>query len=83
VNVLVTVVFIAVVAMWFLAVYRRLDRLRTQVKLAWKLLEADASNDAVKTVYNKHVAAYNDALDAFPANLVAPIGGFKAARRFD
>ena len=44
---------------------RRLARLREQVKLAWKRLEADQSNEAVKSVYNKHVAMYNEALEAF------------------
>ena len=46
---------------------RRLARLREQVNAAWKCLEADQTNDAVQSVYNKHVAAYNAALDVFPA----------------
>ena len=53
------------------------SRMREQVKLAWKRLEADQSNEAVKTVYNKHVALYNDALETFPANIIAPLAGFK------
>ena len=57
-------------------------RLREQVKLAWSRLEADQSNEAVKSVYNKHVAMYNDALDGFPANLVGPAAGFKSAKHF-
>ena len=65
-----------------LAVYRRLVQLREQVKLAWRRLEADQSNDAIKTVYNKHVASYNAALEAFPANLIAPVSGLKPARRY-
>ena len=81
-NVLVTLLGIAVVAMWVAAVCRRLARLRDQVKLAWKRLEPDQSNEAVRSVYNKHVAAYNMALGAFPANLVGPIAGFKPANRF-
>jgi len=52
------------------------------VKLAWKRLEADPSNDAVKTVYNKHVALYNSALESFPAYLLAPLAGLKTANLF-
>ena len=81
-SVLVTVVAIAAAATWLLAVYRRLVQLREQVKLAWRRLEADQSNDAIKTVYNKHVASYNAALEAFPANLIAPVSGLKPARRY-
>ena len=82
-NVVFTLVVFAAAAMWFLAVYRRLARLREQVKLAWKRLESDPSNEAVRSVYNKHVALYNDALEAFPANLVGPAAGFKAARPYN
>ena len=81
-NVLFTLVVIAAVGAWVLTVYRRLARLREQVMLAWKRLEADQSNEAVKSVYNKHVSLYNDALEAFPANLVGPAAGFKPARHF-
>jgi hypothetical protein len=82
VNVIFTLVVIAAVAVYALAVYRRLAGLRSQVKLAWKKLEVDQSNEAIKTVYNKHVDLYNAALEAFPANVVALAGGFKPARRF-
>ena len=61
---------------------QRLTRLRDEVKAAWKRLEADQSNDAIKTVYNKHVAKYNTALEAFPANLIGPMAGFKPAHSF-
>ncbi len=81
-NVLFTFAVLAVAAMWALAVYLRLARLREQVKLAWKRLEPDQSNEAVKSVYNKHVTLYNNALDAFPANLVGPAAGLKPAKRF-
>jgi hypothetical protein len=64
-------------------VYRRLLALREQVKLAWKRLDADQSSEAVKTVYNKHVAIYNDALASFPAYLIAPLVGLKPARPFN
>ena len=81
-NVLFTLVVIAAVAAYALTVYRRLASLRSQVTLAWKKLEADQSNDAIKTVYNKHVDLYNGALDEFPANLIVPLAGFKPARRY-
>jgi hypothetical protein len=82
VNVLFTLVVLAVAAAWAITVYRRLLSLRNQVKLAWHRLEADQTNEAIKTVYNKHVTIYNDALEAFPANIVAPLSGFKPARPF-
>ena len=70
-------------AMWALAVYRRLVGMREQVKLAWKRLEADQANEAIKTVYNKHVTLYNQALEAFPAYLIAPLAGLTPARHFN
>jgi len=82
VNVLFTIGVIAAVLLWTFAVVRRLDRMRQEVKLAWQKLESDQSNEVIKTVYNKHVAQYNAALDAFPAYLVGPIAGFKPAKRF-
>lgn len=82
-NVLFTIAVIAVVAMWAFAVLTRLSRLREQVKQAWKRLEADRSSEAVRNVYNRHVELYNAALEAFPAYIVGPAAGFKAARRFD
>ena len=82
-SVIFTLVVLAAVGVWTLTVYRRLLALRAQVKLAWKRLEADQSNEAVKTVYNKHVALYNSALEAFPAYLIAPMTGLKPARLFN
>jgi hypothetical protein len=82
VQVLLTVGLLAALAIWLFAVLRRLASFRTQVKLAWTRLESDQSNEAIKSVYNKHVALYNDALEAFPANVVAAVAGFKPARRF-
>jgi hypothetical protein len=82
VNVLVTVLVLALAVMWALAVYGRLNRLRAQVVLAWKRLEPDRSNEVVRTVYNKHVRAYNAALEAFPANLIGQLFGFKPANPF-
>ena len=81
-QVLLTIVLIAGIAAWWLAVQRRLDRMRGEVKAAWQLLEAHQSNEAAKAVYNKHVAEYNAALENFPASLIAPLAGFKPARPF-
>lgn len=81
-NVLVTVVFFAGIAVWWFAVYNRLLRLRDRVREAWRHLEADQSNDSAKTVYNRCVDVYNAALDGFPANVVALTAGFKPARHF-
>ena len=81
-NVLVTVVALAVVGMWWFAVYGRLVRLRARVKEAWRLLEGDQANESAKTVYNRSVQTYNGALEAFPANVVAMASGLKPARPF-
>ena len=81
-NVLFTLAVLAVAAAWALMVYRRLVWLPNQVKLAWTRLDADQSNEAIRTVYNKHVVLYNDALESFPANIVAMVAGLKPARRF-
>ena len=81
-NVLFTLVVFAAAGAWALIVVRRLAALREQVKLAWQRLETDQSNAAVRSVYNKHVALYNDALGAFPAYLIAPLTGLKPARSF-
>jgi hypothetical protein len=80
VNVLFTFAVLALAAGWALIVIRRLTQLRVQVTLAWKRLEPDLTNDAIKTVYNKHVAIYNSALEAFPANVIAPVASFKPAK---
>ena len=81
-NVLFTLVVFAAVGAWALLVVRRLGILRDQVTLAWQRLAADRSNDAVRSVYNKHVTLYNKALDEFPAYLVAPLAGLKPAKHF-
>ena len=81
-NVLFTIAVLAVAGAWALMVIRRLAALREQVKLAWKRLEPDQSNEAVRKVYNKHVAMYNEALTGFPASLVGPVAGFKPAKPF-
>ena len=81
-NVLVTIVLIVAIAMWTVAIYSRLARLRSQVTQAWKRLEGDQSNEAIRTVYNTHVSMYNDALASFPGNVIGTAAGFKPARRF-
>ena len=68
-QVLVTIVLIVEIAMWAIAVYSRLVRLRNNVAQAWKKLEADQSSEAVKTVYNKQVDAYNKAIAGFSGGL--------------
>lgn len=82
-QVILTIVLIAGAAAWMLAVQRRLAQRRDEVKAAWKILETDQANAAVRSVYNKHVAAYNAALQAFPANLVGPFAGFKPAKSYE
>jgi hypothetical protein len=82
VNVVVTIVVFAAIAVWAFAVYNRLLRLRDRVKEAWRHLEADQANESAKTVYNRSVQAYNTALDGFPANMIAMAAGFKPARSF-
>ena len=82
-QVLLTVGLFAGIAIWIFIALRKLAVMRTQIKLTWTKLEADQSNEAVKSVYNKHVAAYNDALEnTFPANVIGALAGFKPARRF-
>jgi hypothetical protein len=81
-NVIVTIVLIVAVSVFAFAVYGRLMRLRGQVTRAWKRLEADQSSDAIRTVYNKQVDAYNNALASFPGNLIGAAAGFKPARRY-
>jgi len=82
VQVLFTIGLIAGLAAWWLIVYRRLVRLRAEVKVAWQRLQGDQANESVRTVYNKHVSAYNSALENFPANVIAPLSGLKPARHF-
>jgi hypothetical protein len=81
-NVIVTIVLILAIAMWTIAVYSRLVRLRNQVTQAWKRLEADQSSEAIRTVYNKHVDLYNNALEGFSGGLIGGAAGFKPAKRF-
>ena len=81
-QVLLTIALIAAAAAVFIAVQQRLDRMRREVRAAWELLEPNQDNEAAKLVYNKHAAAYNNALQVFPANIIAPLTGFKPARLF-
>ena len=81
-QVLLTVGLFAGLAIWLFIVLRKLASLRTQVTLAWKRLEPDQSNEAIKTVYNKHVDLYNASLEEFPANILSMMAGFKPAKHF-
>ena len=81
-NVVFTIVVVAAILAWGGAVYNRLLRLRDRVNKAWQLLEPDQSNESARTVYNRHVAEYNHALEGFPASLVAMAAGLKPARLF-
>ncbi len=72
-----------------MAVFTRLIRLRGLVTRAWKLLDAQlkeggeaATTEAARKVYNDAVVAYNSALQAFPANIIAGMSGFHAAKPF-
>ncbi|HEX8030783.1 MAG TPA: hypothetical protein VF491_20065, partial [Vicinamibacterales bacterium] len=67
-QVLLTIAVLGGVAAWLSVVMRRLTEMRARVQAAWKLLEADQTNAAAKAIYNNHVAAYNAALEGFPAN---------------
>ena len=84
-NVLFTIAVLAALAMWGLAVYHRLHRLRRQILSEWKQLDArekagDAGVDGKR--YNELAAAYNAALEAFPETIIAGLAGFRPARRF-
>jgi len=88
-NVIFTLVVLGVAGLWGAAVYSRLIRLRGRVNEAWKRLDAHlkgggepATTEAARKVYNDAVAAYNTALQAFPANIIAGMSGFHAAKRF-
>jgi hypothetical protein len=82
VNVLFTIVVLGAAAMWGLAVYTRLVRLRTAVKEEFKRLQASAEAEADGKRYNAIAKQYNDALEVFPANIVASIAGFRPAQMF-
>jgi len=79
-NVVLTIVLLAAVAVWAFAIYNKLLRLRDRVKDAWRHLETDQTNESAKVVYNRCVQAYNDSLEGFPANVVGMAAGFKPAR---
>ena len=88
-NVIFTLVVLAVAGLWGAAVYSRLIRLRGRVNDAWKRLDAQlegrqrsGDDEAARKVYNDAVVAYNAALQAFPANIIAGMSGFHAARPF-
>lgn len=84
-NVLFTLAILAVLALWGLAIYRRLLRLRRQILLEWKQLEArekagDPAADGKR--YNELAVAYNTTLAGFPENIIAGFAGFRPAQMF-
>ena len=84
-NVLFTIAVLAVVAMWALASYHRLHRLRRQIFSEWKHLDAreKAGDPAIDGAhYNQLAVAYNAALEAFPDNIIAAMAGFRPAQQF-
>lgn len=84
-SVLFTLALFAGLAMWGLAVYRRLHRLRQAILLEWSKLDTreKAGETGIDgTRYNQLAAAYNAALDAFPDNLIAGLAGFRPAQKF-
>ena len=84
-SVLFTLALLAGLAMWALAVYRRLHRLRQAILLEWKKLDAreKAGETGLDgTRYNALAAAYNAALEAFPDSVIAGLAGFRPAQMF-
>lgn len=84
-NVLFTIAVCAALALWALAAYNRLHRLRRQILVEWKQLDArekagEANLDGTR--YNALAAAYNTALEAFPDNIIAGLAGFRPAQKF-
>ena len=86
-SVLFTLAVLAAGALWGTAVFTRLVRLRGLVTRAWKLLDAQLKEggeaETARKVYNDAVVAYNTVLQAFPANVIAGIAGFHAAKPYD
>jgi hypothetical protein len=82
VSVVVSIVVLVVLAAWLFVVYNRLLRLREQVRDAWRRLEPQQEDGALRDAYNARVNVYNAALSSFPSNVVAMLAGFQAARRF-
>ena len=81
-NVLFTIVVLAAAAMWGLAAYSRLVRLRAQVRAEFKRLDKSPQADADGKRYNDVAETYNRALQAFPANVIASMAGFRPAQMF-
>jgi len=82
VNVLLTIVVLVAAALWGLAAYSRLVRLRALVKAEFKRLEASDQTEADGKRYNDVAERYNTAREAFPANIIAAMAGFRPAQMF-
>ena len=81
-NVLFTIVVLVAAGMWGLAAYSRLVRLRVLIRAEFKRLEATEQTEADGKRYNVVAEQYNSALEAFPANIIASIAGFRPAQMF-
>jgi hypothetical protein len=81
-NVIVTIILVVVLAGWAFVVYNRVLRLREQVRDAWRKLEPQQDDAALRDAYNTRVKIYNNALAVFPANVVAMLAGFTPAKPF-
>lgn len=53
------------------------------MQLQKSLLKMESQLQAARRIYNDDVTTYNIALQSFPANLIAPILGFKTAALFE
>jgi hypothetical protein len=82
INVAFTIGVLLVAALWWGAVYNRLIRLRAEVKVEFKRLEASEQTEADGKRYNDVAEKYNGALQAFPANIIASMAGFRPAQMF-
>jgi hypothetical protein len=81
-NVIVTIVLVVVLAGWAVVVYNRVLRLREQVRDAWRRLQPQQDDAALRDAYNARVNVYNNALAVFPASVLAPLAGFRPAKHF-
>lgn len=81
-NVIFTIVVLLAAGAWALTIYNRLVRLRAEIRVEFKRLEASEQTDADGTRYNQLAASYNAALEAFPENIIAGLAGFRPAQMF-
>jgi hypothetical protein len=85
VSVLFTIAVLAGAAMWALAIYHRLSRMRRQILAEWQQLAARKTRGEPGvdgTRYNELAASYNAARETFPDSLVASLARFGRAHVF-